>query len=69
MINFYGVKGLYEKGSVISAKSDTFAVSKAVDGPLPTKKKRMQKREVVGIVFLVLTGLLQITNGNICLAK
>ena len=69
MINFYGVKGLQEKaGSVISAKSDTFAVSKAIGGPLPTKTKRMQKRAVVGIVFLVLTGLLQITNGNICLA-
>ena len=40
MINFYGVKGLQEKaGSVISAKSDTFAVSKAIGGPLPTKRK------------------------------
>lgn len=43
MINFYGVKGLYEKGSVISAKSDTFAVSKAVGGPLPTKKRECRK--------------------------
>ena len=43
-------------------------MSKAIGGPLPTKTKRMQKKAVVGIVFLVLTGLLQITNGNICLA-
>ena len=43
-------------------------MSKAIGGPLPTKTKRMQKGAVVGIVFLVLTGLLQITNGNICLA-